>query len=374
MKIAICLHKFFPFGGLAKDFLNIANICHDRSHKIDIYVMEWRGNIPEHFDIHIVSVRAWTNHGKIKKFINWIDQELKKETYDLVIGFNKIPGLDIYYAADPCYIDRVMNQRRSLIYRLSCRFNFHAKCEQSVFGLENETISLMISDIQRDIFKQAYGTPAKRLLFIPPGILRNRQRPNNWQQIRIKYRNKFCIDDEFLLLMVGTAFKTKAVDRAIAVLASLPGIIQTKIKLFVVGEGSPKPYIKLAKQYGIEKHVIFLGGRRDIAHLLLSADLLIHPARRENAGNVILEAMVAGVPIIISGECGYHKHVINSDSGLVMPIPFSQTTFKKQILMMLHRNKLEQWSNNGLAYAASENLYDMPKKAVNIIEQIMPLN
>lgn len=66
MRIAVCLHKFFPFGGLAKDFLNITNICRDRGHKIDVYVMEWLGDIPENFNIHIISVRAWTNHEKIK--------------------------------------------------------------------------------------------------------------------------------------------------------------------------------------------------------------------------------------------------------------------------------------------------------------------
>ena len=53
MRIAVCLHKFFPFGGLAKDFLNITNICRDRGHKIDVYVMEWLGDIPENFNIHI---------------------------------------------------------------------------------------------------------------------------------------------------------------------------------------------------------------------------------------------------------------------------------------------------------------------------------
>lgn len=283
-----------------------------------------------------------------------------------------MPGLDIYYAADPCYAYRVINQKKSFIYRLYCRFHFYAKCEQSVFGLGSRTISLMISDIQRDIFKKIYATPEKLLPLLPPGISQDRKRPNNWRQIRIKCRNEFCMDNEFLLLMVGTAFKTKGVDRSITVLASLPKIIQIKTKLLVVGEGSPKTYIKLAKQYSIENNVIFLGGREDIPKLLLGADLLLHPARRENAGNVILEAIVAGLPVITSGECGHYKHVLNSDSGLVIPTPFSQTKFNKQISMMLHDDKLKQWSNNGLSYAASKDLYSMTEKAADIIEQAMP--
>ena len=56
MKIAVCLNKFFPFGGLARDFLNITTVCHNRGHKIDVYVMEWHGDMPENFNIHIISI------------------------------------------------------------------------------------------------------------------------------------------------------------------------------------------------------------------------------------------------------------------------------------------------------------------------------
>ena len=39
---------------------------------------------------------------------------------------------------------------------------------------------------------------------------------------------------------------------------------------------------------------------------------------------------------------------------------------------MLHDDKLKQWSNNGLSYAASKDLYSMTEKAADIIEQAMP--
>ena len=374
MRIAACLHKFSPFGGLSKDFLNIMTIYRDRGYDIDVYAMEWYGKIPDNFNINVVSVKAWTNHKKIKKFIARISLELKKNNYDLVIGFNKMPGLDIYYSADSCYMDRVKNQESSLIHRLGRRFRFYTGCEKSVFGLERMTISLIISDIQCDIFKKIYATPDRRLFLLPPGISPDRKRPNNWQQTRLKCRDELGIYDEFLLLMVGTAFKTKGVDRSITALAALPNIIQKKTKLIIAGEGYPKSYLRLVKQYSLEKNVIFLGGRKDISKLLLSADLLLHPSRRENAGIVILEAIVAGLPAISSGESGYSEHVAISDSGLVIPIPFSQVVFNKDVYVMLCRNELRNWSNKGLYYAESENLYSMPEKAANIIDQVFFLN
>ncbi|HIF61158.1 MAG TPA: hypothetical protein EYQ26_17000 [Rhodospirillales bacterium] len=56
MKIAVCLYKYFPFGGLARDFLRIMTICHQRGYEIDVYVMEWQGEIPAGFNVHIIPV------------------------------------------------------------------------------------------------------------------------------------------------------------------------------------------------------------------------------------------------------------------------------------------------------------------------------
>jgi UDP-glucose:(heptosyl)LPS alpha-1,3-glucosyltransferase len=369
MKIAVCLYKYFPFGGLARDFRNIMTICHDRGYDIDVYVMEWHGEFVEGFNIHVVETKAWTNHGKVRKFIKKITPQLQKGNYDLIVGFNKIPDLDIYYAADPCYLDRVKNQKNYFLYRLGQRFQFFAQNEQSVFGKESNTISLMISDIQRDLFKQHYKTPDQRLLMLPPGISEDRKRPNNWQQLRQQHRLELAVqDDEFLLLMVGTGFKTKGVDRAIMALASLPQDVKRKTKLIVAGEGLAKPYLDLAKKQNIETQVVFLGGRNDIPQLLLAADLLIHSARKENTGTVILEAIVAGLPVIATAACGYAKHVAKSNSGLVVAEPFNQTNLNQELSTILQTDKLQQWSENGLNYAATENLYSMPEKAADIIE------
>lgn len=366
------MYKYFPFGGLARDFLNIMTICRDRGYEIDVYVMEWHGDFLEGFNIHVVETKAWTNHGKVKKFIDQISPQLQSGNYDLVVGFNKIPRLDIYYAADPCYLDRVKNQSNYFLYRLGQRFQFFSKNERAVFGLESNTISLMISDVQRDLFKQHYKTPDERLLMLPPGISKDRKRPDDWQQLRQQCRHELGIkDDEFSLLMVGTGFKTKGVDRAINALSSLPEVLKNKTKLYVVGEGVATPYLKLAKQYNIEKHVQFLGGRKDVPQLLLAADLLLHPARKENTGTVILEALVAGLPVIASEVCGYAKHVAKSNAGLVVDEPFRQSNFNQKLLNMLQAENLAKWSENGLDYSASEDLYSMPEKAADIIEQVI---
>jgi len=372
MKLAVCLYKYFPFGGLARDFLHIMTICRDAGYNIDVFVMEWQGEIPEGFNVIIVPTSGWTNHGKVASYIKQITPKLKNGDYNLVIGFNKIPHLDLYYAADPCYIDRVKNQSVYLFKQLSGRVRFYTAGEEAVFGAESSTVSLMISDVQTALFKHHYATPDSRLIMLPPGIDKNRRRPENWLSIRQQFRDEFKLqDDQFMLLMVGTGFKTKGLDRAIITLAALPNSIRTKAHLFVVGDGDITAYQSLSKQLGVQEQLHFLGGRTDVPRFLLAADVLLHPARKDNTGTVILEAVVAGLPVLVTEVCGYAKHIVKADAGLVVASPFNQYAFTAQLAKMLDHKQLTNWSKQALIYAEREDLYSMPNKVAAIIDQMV---
>ncbi len=371
MKLAVCLYKYFPFGGLARDCLHITMICRDRGYDIDIYTMAWQGDIPAGLNINTIPFRGWTNHGRIASFINTVSPILVSGRYDLVIGFNKMPGLDLYYASDPCYLDRAKSKPAYFIQKLSRRMQFYIKCERAVFGKQSKTVSLLLSDGQRDLFRLNYGTPDNRLLMLPPGIDKSRKRPDNWFEIRSRLRHQFGIGgDDTLLLMIGTAFKTKGVDRAISALATLPISMQIKTQLLIIGDGNAKPYQKMARHYQLEKQVQFLGGRTDVPDFLLAADILLHPARKENTGTVILEAMVAGLPVLVTGVCGYAAHVKNADAGIVLPALFKQSILNAQLYEMLLGDKVN-WSNNALKYADTADLYGTPEKVVDIIDRLV---
>jgi len=368
MRLAFALYKYFPYGGLARDFMRIANVCLAHGHSVDVYVMEWHGEPIADYNVHILSSKGWSNHAKVNSFHKQLAQQLKTNTYDGVIGFNKIPDIDVYYAADPCYIDRFGDSFS--VAKLTSRYRFYAGVEKAVFGEGSKTLCLMISDVQMALFKEHYHTPEERLLMLPPGIDPNRRRPMNAAQKRLDFRSKLKINEhDLVVLMVGTGFKTKGVDRAMTALAALPAKILQKTCLMVVGEDDIARYQRLAADKGIANNVRFMGGRPDVPDFLLAADLLLHPARKDNTGTVILEALVAGLPVLVSDVCGYAKYVKQSQAGLLLASPFKQDELDAQLMMMLLSEDKEQWSANGLAYADKEDLYSMPDKAVQAIEQ-----
>ena len=371
-KIAVCLYKFFPFGGLARDAVRILSLCQQKGYAIDIYVMECHGDVPEGFNIEIIETKGFSNHKKVANFIEQFHDRIAKQDYDLVIGFNKIPDLDLYYAADPCYLDRVKSQPDYSLMKHNPRVKFYSACEKAVFKTSSKTVTLMISEVQRQLFKKQYGTQDERLIMLPPGIDPSRKRPEDWQQQRSQLRDQFGIkDDQFLLLMVGTGFKTKGVDRSISALANLPTKLKSKTRLFIIGEGSTTAYEKQAKELGINERVRFFGGRDDIPQFLLAADLLVHPARKENTGTVILETIVAGLPALVTDVCGYASHVSRSHSGLLMSSPFKQDEFDLKLITLLNRKRLTELSEHAIDYATTEDLYSMPEKAAGIISEML---
>ena len=67
MKVALCLYKYFPYGGLQRDFLRIANELVARGHQVSVYVESWQGEKPQNMEIIQVTVKALRNHRKAKK-------------------------------------------------------------------------------------------------------------------------------------------------------------------------------------------------------------------------------------------------------------------------------------------------------------------
>jgi UDP-glucose:(heptosyl)LPS alpha-1,3-glucosyltransferase len=367
VRLAFVLYKYFPFGGLQRDFLRIAEECARRGHAIRVYVLQWEGEIPEGFDVRRAPVRAFSNHRRYEKFTAWLAADLVREPVDRRIGFNKMPGLDFYYAADPCFAEKLA--RKPPIFCLFGRYRHFAAYERAVFEKTAKTGILMISSAQQPFFSRHYGTDAGRFHLLPPGIAQDRRAPPQAPEIRAALRHEFGVRAEaFLLLAVGSGFRTKGLDRSLAALAALPEDLRERARLIVIGQDNPRPFLRLARRLGLARQVDILPGRNDIPRFLLGADLLLHPAYHENTGTVLLEALAAGLPVLVTDVCGYAAHVARAEAGIVLASPFTQEALDRALAGMLaDAPARRRWAQNGLRYVDETDLYSMPQRAADII-------
>ena len=367
MKFAFCLYKYFPFGGLQRDFLRIAKACLHRGHTVDVFTMHWEGEQIPGIPVTIIPVKGWQNHTRTRDFVEKLLPRLAP--YDLVLGFNKMPGLDVYYAADTCYQAKA-REKHGWLYRLTPRYQHWLTYEKAVFASIDTNI-LVISKLQQAEFQRFYQTATERFHWLPPGIARDRIAPANAVDIRREVRLAFGLtENDFLVLSVGSGFKTKGLDRVLQGLAALPDAVKQRTTLFVIGKDNPSRFQRQAQKLGLSAQIHFLGGREDVPRFLLAADLLLHPAYNENTGTVILEAIAAGLPVLTTDVCGYASYVQEANAGMVLSSPFQQVAFNQALLSMLLSEQRSHWQQNAIQFAAQADIYSLPERAATYLEII----
>ncbi len=369
MKIALCLYKYFPYGGLQRNFLTIAEELLERGHEITVYTGEWEGACPVNLSVTLLTASAATNHGRNKHFYTLLQNELSKNPVDIVVGFNKMPGLDIYYCADTCFAAKAYEDKNWL-YRLTPRSRWSINYEQAVFAETSKTEVLLLSADQGEAFNRYYSTPFERMHLMPPGISRTRVRTAGSESKGAIIRQELAISqDEKVVAFLGSDYKRKGLDRLLKAVAALPDKQQAETRVLVIGRDKrSREYENLAEKLSIRDRVIFVGQRDDVPELLFAANCLAHPAYLENTGNVLLEAVVAGLPVLCSGICGYAFYIENNELGAVTPEPFDQSVMNQQLAELL--GSTIDWRARCAEFAQSADIYSRPLRIAEKIEAI----
>lgn len=342
---------------MQRDMLRIARELVKLGHTVEIFAISWEGDMPEQgIRVHVLPTPGWINYQRYQRFIDAAHAEIAKlkhtgEACDFVVGFNRAQGLDAYFAADPCFIERAHAQR-NFLYRLTPRYRWFQQCEQVIFSAGSHCSILLLSNQEKLDFQKWYQTPEQQFHFIPPYLSGERLALQGRSEMRNYLRNAFNFaTQDFVFLLVGSGFYMKGLDRAIKALASLPKNVLSNVRLVAVGQDNPRPFNKLADKLGVGKHLHISTGRSDIPQLMQGADVYVHPAYRENTGLVLLEALASGLPVLATATCGYAYHIKEADAGRVADEPFSQDTFNTLFYEMVATQQREVWSQNGIAYA-----------------------
>ena len=368
--LAFCLFKYTPYGGLERNLIRMASLCQAHGHRVDIYTMRWQGEKPSSFNIIEIPTKGLTNHGRCQSFVNQLQTYLRKKVYDCVISCNRMPGLNLYYAGDVCYVADVKVRRR-FFYRLTPRYRTYAAFERAVFSTKAKTHILSIVDVEKTQWQVHYGTSEARFHDLPPGVARDRQAPENFYGLRQSLREQFSVaPHQKVLLFIGSDFKRKGLERVLRAMAALPKEQLGNTLLWVIGNRAPAKFLRISQHFGIDKQVKFLGAIDQVPDYLFAADILVHPASQEATGGVIVEALAAGLPVLTTENCGFSYYVEKSRAGYVMPMPFSQVDFNRVLLKILTSHELLQWQKNALKYSKTADIYSRIEKAVAVIEQL----
>lgn len=363
MDLAFGISRLVPAGGLERLAIRLAEIMIARGHAIAFYTTAGMGTVPAGSKAIAIERRGWTNHGSLQAFAADFTAAARGR-HDLVVGFQKYPGLDVLFCADWCYAER----SRSFLYRLLPRHRTMVAMERACFAPDSKTKLVLLARSQADSYVAAHGTPRERIAVMPPTLdprLRAPAPPDAARRAALRARHGLA-PDALVWMWVGLQPRVKGLDRVFAALASRP-----EVTLVICGvDASHREAARLMRSAaGLADRVRIFGLTKIdmLAELYAASDLLVHPARLEVTGMAILEAMAGGLPVVVTANCGNAVHVAAANGGVVVPAAFDQAHFEA-VLRDANAQTRAQWSRNAYTYGARPDLYSGLERACDLFE------
>ena len=169
----------------------------------------------------------------------------------------------------------------------------------------------VVSDSQRIIFEKIFN-------FKESYVLNNQIDPLFETSA---FNPKEYLSDRFEFITVGNLDNNK---NQKIILFALKKIVQVNRNIFlkIVGDGPCLPELKkIAKEFNLEKHVLFLGKltRSHLFNEMNNSNVLIVSSFVETFGVVALEALFLGLPCI-STKCGGTSEFLNTNNSIMVDI------------------------------------------------------
>ena len=147
MRLLFPIFRYFPHGGLQSDMLRIAEAALRRGHEVTIATMAWQSEAapPDGIVLKLFPARGLSNHARAKHFAAEIGAFAAAGRFDRVVGFNRLPGLDLYFAADNCYAVEMRKKHSLPVLRLLPRYRTFLGLEKRIFSQDSSTRILRLA-------------------------------------------------------------------------------------------------------------------------------------------------------------------------------------------------------------------------------------
>lgn len=205
--------------------------------------------------------------------------------------------------------------------------------------------------------------PGKHVTLIPNVIDVEKYRCSNEKRGATKRR--LGLEGRFVIGSVGRITPIKYYEFVFDVLAELNSQgITAEFACFgrAVNDGYFQSLIEMAKAYGLEKQVHFMGNSNQVAEDIACFDVFLMPSKSEGFGMAAIEAQAAGIPSIVSDGVPI---IVDVGLGLICFLPYDAALWAKTIMEI---KDMERPSDQEIISSFNHHGYNSPS-AVRMIEK-----
>ena len=331
MKILMLTWEYPPriVGGIARVVHDLSKRLIKDGHEVTV-ITYMDGNVPEYENDKGVEVYRVDNYMiHPNNFIDWIMQLNFNMIAKATEVINKEGGFDVIHAHDWLVTYAAKSLKQS--FNLPMVATIHATEAGRNSGIHDDTQRyindtewlltyeatevIVNSNYMKGHVQGLFGLPFDKISVIPNGI-----NLNNFTGIDRDYdfRRRFAMDNEKIILYVGRLVYEKGVQHLIS---AMPKILENyhDSKLVIAGKGGMIDELKSqVESMGLSNKVYFTGylNQKEVQKMYKCADVAVFPSTYEPFGIVALEAMLAGIPTVVSDIGGLNEIVEHGVNGM----------------------------------------------------------
>jgi UDP-glucose:(heptosyl)LPS alpha-1,3-glucosyltransferase len=310
MRIAIIARPHSFHGGVEQATAGLLGALVARGEEVDLLTPGAAAPVPG-VTVRRLRLPPLPAAGRVLALAAASARAMRSGRWDVVQSHERTLGQDVYRAGEGChgaYLAALGSPRGRRI--------FHAitlALERRVFARTPRIVAIAARGVEE--IRRWHGVPAERLSLVYNGVDLERFHPERGRPSReSRLRDVGVPAGSFAVLFVGSGFARKGLATAIEALAAG----SAGVHLLVIGRGAPGPYEALAERRGVGDRVRWLGPRPDTERWYAVADAVVLPTRYEPFGNVHLEALASGVPVVASDRAGGAELIQDGVNGYVV--------------------------------------------------------
>lgn len=318
MKIAVVIPKYGFIGGAEGFAYEITERLATRN-GLDIHVFanKWlSGKAPIKF--HRIPIITFPRFLRQISFAYFSKKRVGSHDFDVVHSHDRIFRMDLFTMhgiPHKTWTSAARGKRPSLFDRSV------AWVEKRALSRPESPMILPVSNLARDELLRLYDIPESRIRVIYPGVTIERFSALDRNACRREVLARHGLSKaDIIALFVGMNFEIKRLGLVLEAVAQMVGRgdRNVRLKVLVVGKGKKEKYLKLARKLEIVERVIFSGVTREVEKYYLASDIFLMPSVFDSFGITVLEAMAAGLPVIITKKVGARDLIDHGIHGFVL--------------------------------------------------------